>query len=610
MNDRKLTKFTFFYNTPLVDFSNTIHFKSNQERDLFFRTHYKRLDISHPFNWIRDRSTVNLPIEYYKLEGINYCTFLSEFEENRRYYAYVIDYTYINDKVTKVELLIDPIMTFTQGDVLEKIPNIEVLRQHLSFKEYDKNIDYLKNNDDVLKTYTKKYFYTDTVDITEKDDMVCLIFSAVSLNGEFGNVNNPKFQTSKGSMVDFIASPLNIYVVLAYNFKRLMEELKDYPWVTQNFKKVIIIPKVLINNKMLQHITIPGFGKIDYLFKLKDKSVSTTDNLEKLFKPINFSMTDLYKLFGLNATQEKHLLRNEYATFEIYSYNGQNVNIDLGKLDEQTGIKFRAECIVGYDNEIRIHLENYKANNVDNYEIKRPKKNNGKEEFVDGNVTDKGRKGSYFNDSIIFKNFDTIPVLIDTGTLNLSKNANLRRYAESNLITNEAKRVVNPNNTLKDRIFAAVSIISNLNPRKLFGRFTDEYEYYRRLRAQTVDLALAAPSISEQTTGNSFNIKNNIFGITIKLSKPDKEEMDSIRKYYGAFGYEYEKKNTSLDKIDSMNIANYVKFKGSWNIPGENIDVALNEMMKAQFENGVRLWHNNNTANPMTQDLSKNIRIH
>ncbi len=603
MSDRKLTTFTFFYNTPLVDFSNTIHFKNNEERDEFFKNHYKKIQIKQKFNWIKDKSTVNLPIDYWKLQGVNYCTFLSEFEENRRYYAYVIDYSYINDKVTQVELLLDPIMTFTQGNILTNIPNIEVIRQHLSYKMYRENIDYLKNNDDVLKTFTKRYFYSDTVSF---DGFYCLIYSTVSLNGNFGNVNNPNIDTSTGSRVDFITSPVNLYLTEEGNFTRLMDELKGYPWITQNFKKVILIPKVFITNDMVYKVKIKGFGQIDYLYKLKNNAVSTGEKAEKLFVPLNLSMNDLYKLYGLNAVQEKHLLRNEYATFEIYTYDGQNLNIDLGKLDENTGIKFRVEDIVGYDNEIRVHLENYKADTT-NYILDRP---GAGFEHVNPNIDGKYRQGSYFNDSIYFKNWDTIPVLVDTGRLNLSKNANLRRYAESNLITNEAKRVIQPNNTLKDRFFAAASIISNLNPRKLFGRFSDEYEYYRQLKAKTADLALEAPTISNQSTGNSFNIKNDIFGITIKLSKASKSEMDKIRKYYGAFGYQFEKQNTSLDKIDSMNIANYVQFKGSWYLPNENIDVALNEMMKAQFENGVRLWHNNGTDNPMTQDLSQNKRIH
>ena len=59
-----------------------------------------------------------------------------------------------------------------------------------------------------------------------------------------------------------------------------------------------------------------------------------------------------------------------------------------------------------------------------------------------------------------------------------------------------------------------------------------------------------------------------------------------------------------LDKVNSMTVCNYVKFSGSWTIPGA--DVSIIEMMKAQFENGVRLWHNKNTRNPMIQNVLTN----
>ena len=36
------------------------------------------------------------------------------------------------------------------------------------------------------------------------------------------------------------------------------------------------------------------------------------------------------------------------------------------------------------------------------------------------------------------------------------------------------------------------------------------------------------------------------------------------------------------------------------------IDLALSEQMKVQFENGVRLWHDNGTKNPMSQNILEN----
>ena len=105
----KQTRFRFFKNTPLIDFQNTIHFSSNSERDRFFLEggHYPELSVkSEDFNFIRDRSSLIIDVPYSQMAGVNYCTFKSDFEPTR-FYAYVIDYEYLNDKAIRVNLLVE-----------------------------------------------------------------------------------------------------------------------------------------------------------------------------------------------------------------------------------------------------------------------------------------------------------------------------------------------------------------------------------------------------------------------------------------------------------------------------------------------------------------------
>ena len=161
----KKTNFRFFKNTPLIDFQNTIHFNNNQERDAFFLegNHYTELEVQDmEFNFIRQKSTIDIPVSYDDMRGVNYCTFKSEFE-NQRYYAYVINYEYLNPDTIRVYLLIDGIMTYTQGNTLEQLTNLSITRQHLTLKNYDKHLWELKNNDDILKTNSKSYFHTDRI---------------------------------------------------------------------------------------------------------------------------------------------------------------------------------------------------------------------------------------------------------------------------------------------------------------------------------------------------------------------------------------------------------------------------------------------------------------
>lgn len=580
----KQTQFRFFKNTPLIDFQNTIHFGSNFERDQHFldADHYSELEIKDvDFNFIRDRSTIDLNVAYDELRGVNYCTFKSDFED-QRYYAYVMNYEYLAPNNVRVYLLVDGIMTYTQGNVLEQLPNLSIERQHLTKRKYNEHIWELKNNGDILKTHTKSYFKTDRILF---DDLIVLISASVNLQSDFGDVDDPKIRTSSGRAYDKITSPLNLYACDIADFNRLMRKLSDYAWISQNIKSMSLIPKIFMedNLTLLRFASSETLSGVNYLYEVTGIRTRKQTLLNQLLNK-SYTMEETLKLFGLDPEQEKHLLRNEYTTTELYNYSGGQLFIDNGQLNTQRGLSYWVDIITGYHNEMKVFIDQYR---------------NEANPSVNG--------GSYVNDALVFNEFDDIPMLIDNFNLSLAKSANQRALAESKLVTNRISNVMNPNANLKDRFFDAASLVTNFSPTNLFGKFNDEYEYYRSQQAEQADLALETPTITQQTTGNSFNIANDMFGIHFKYSKPSQTEMKKIRKYYKLFGYELNDQSSSLDRVNSMSICNYVKFSGSWTIP--DADVSLIEMMKAQFENGVRLWHSNGTANPMTQDVLNNSMV-
>ena len=584
-DNMKLTKFRFFKNTPLIDFQNTIHFKDNYERDAFFLEggHYSELEEikKENFNFIRDRSTVDIPVAYKDMQGVNYGTFYSELEE-KRYYFYVISYEYINPNNTRVYFLIDGIMTFTQGTTLEKLSNLTIQRQHLTKPNYEKNLWELKNNGDILKTHTKSYFHTDRVLF---DDLIVLMTSSVDLQSDFGTVDNPKIKTSNGKQFDGITSPLNLYACDIDDFNKLMNKLSPFAWISQNIKSLSLIPKIFMQDNLtvLTFANNESLKDVNYLYGVTGLKTNKATLLQEMLN-VSYDMNQTLKLFGLDPDQDKHLLRNEYTTTELYNYSGGQLFIDNGQLNKYRGLSYWVDIITGYKNEMKIYVDQYR---------------------VESNLSEKA--GSYVNDSLSFNEFDDVPMLVDNFNLSLAKNANRRQLAESKLVTNRINNVLNPNADLKDRFFNAASLVTNFSPANLFGKFSDEYEYYRNQKAEQADMALETPSISQQTTGNSFNIANKMFGIHLKYSKPSVEEMKKIKKYYKLFGYELNEKSATLDKVDSMSICNFVQFSGSWSIP--DTDVSIIEMMKAQFENGVRLWHNKNIPDPMTQNVLNNRMI-
>lgn len=590
---RHLTEFIFYKNTPLVDFQNTIHFEDNTARDNFFleEAGYQRVETSHPdFNFIRDRSTVKLSVDYKELAGVNYCTFLSEFEPDTRFYAYVMGYTYINRGVTEVQLLIDPIMTYTQGDVLEQVEDIRVDRQHLPNEAYKENLWELKNNNDVLETHTKSYFYENGV---YWKDFTVLLESTANLEVEFGTEDDPHLETSDGGTFDGISSPATLYLLEREYFKEFMEQLSKFPWIAQNLKSLLLIPTDYFDGGDLVRAQPVSFD-FRHLYRLIDGHQSSVSKIREETEAVGFEPNDFHKLFRLDPDEEPHLLRSEYATAELLDFNGQQVGIDLGQVDRDTGFHINAELITGYHNELTFFVKDYGIN-LKNYE-----------KVEDGNYRSYAR-GEYLGASLIFNNFDSMPMLLDNYRLSMAESANQRALAEDRLISNRLGSVFSRDSDLQSRFYDAASIVSNFSIGGLFGKFNDEREYYREQRAEMADLAISAPTLNQQSNENWYNIKYNQFGLTVKFSRPTKSELDKIRLYYRKFGYLWERENTKLYPVDSMSIANYVAFAGSWQIPG--IDNAFTEMMKAQFENGVLLWHHNGTDNPMSQNLLDNERV-
>nr|DAM41231.1 MAG TPA: Major tail protein [Caudoviricetes sp.] len=572
---RALTKFTFFYNTPIVNFNETIHFKNNLERDNFFlyKANYKRLTFDTDFNFIRDKGEVRIPTkigDYERLQGINYCTFY-DIKTGKRYYAYVAGINYINSGVSLINLIVDPIMTFTQGKVLNNLKNVNIIRQHLEKKTYMDNLKYLKKNDDIIKTYTKGYYIENRLIFK---DFYVLIQSSADLSADFGNENKPRMKSSKGGTFDNITSPLSLYVVDYENFNSFTEKLSIYPWIAQNLKRVLLIPKDFINKDDLEPV-INGFD-YPYLFRLKNnKKSSLSKEFKNKLDRLSFNYSELLKTTGLKE-DEQHLLRNNYISAECYNFNGGELIPDLSDLDTEKGLKFNVNKIIGYENEIAFYIESMGKNIAPHLTTKK----------LDYELD---KLGVYLNNALYFNSFDDIPVLVDNYKLSMAKNANQRALTESKLVSNRINNVFDSNSSLQSRFYDSVSLLSNLSPRSLLGKFNDEYEYYRSKKAEYEDMKLQTPTITEQTNRNSFNINNGIFGLTMKIAKPDYEEFKIIKKYYKNFGFSLPVSNVNINDIESQTIMNYLQIKGNYFI--DYVDTALMELLRVQLEQGVKFWH-------------------
>src|SRR5699024_2479182 len=318
----------------------------------------------------------------------------TEFEDTR-FYAYVMNYEYLNTDMetgldtVRVDLLIDGIMTYTQGNILEQLDNLNIQRQHLPMKEYEEHLFELKNNDDILKTNTKSYFKTDRIIF---NDLIVLIIASVDLMSDFGTEDNPKIKTSSGRVFDSITSPLNLYACDIEDFQKLMNALSKYPWISQHIKNMSLIPKIFMedNLSIIKFSSNDTLSKVNYLYRVSGVNTSKSTLLNEL-KNKSYSMEETYKLFGLDPIQDRHLLRNEYTTTELYNYSGGQLFIDNGQLNELRGLAFTADIVTGYHNEMMVYVDQYRINS-ENGALYR---------------------GSYTNDSLSYNEFDDIPMLID-----------------------------------------------------------------------------------------------------------------------------------------------------------------------------------------------------
>ena len=400
----KLTEFTFFKNTPFVNMQNTIHFSSNEERDEFFKTKYTNLNFNSVFNFRRDRGIIQIDYPIGKMNGYNYCSFIDGFD-GVTYYAYIVSITYINDNCTRIDLLIDPIMTFTQGNILESIGYVDLIRSHLPKVQYNLNLDKIRNSQDMPSVTTLQN--TRTISEPFGDSWV-MIYSSAQLTADFGTEKAPKIVASSGGTFDKISSPVDVYLVNRNDFYSFSSRMAQYPWVAQNITKCIIIPKKFIPDEAVEKAKMKdGYEK---LYQLKNNG-----NSPDIPVNIHYTLEELCDLFQLDQTQEKHLLRSGYCGLELTDFKSQTLPIETSKLHS-----FNLHCknVVGYFNNIKIYVDGYGARNL-----------NGE------------RAGFYLNYSLTFDEFYELPTMINTGNLSKAMTAYSRELSNSRTFSGRLRKV-------------------------------------------------------------------------------------------------------------------------------------------------------------------------
>ena len=580
----KLSQFTLYKNTNFTDMQNTLHFNSNTQRDNWFSSYFTDdnvITFTHPFNFRYDRGTLKVPMDMNDLQGFNYCKFVDGFD-GKTYYAFIVKTSYLNDKTTQLDLVIDVVMTYTQGNILENLQNVEVIRQHLPQQQLKAREEYLRTNNDILPTSTMMFvdpsqFTTDSSTGVQFNDFMYIIQSAVELDGDFGSEDKPKMNTATGGTYDGITSAISLYLVASNDLDRLLTELSKFPWITQNFKTIVKVPAFFFDLSQLNKVDCKGVQ----LHVLDGDKISTV-------LPLPFVLTKpkIKEVLGLKDFED-YLVRDQVINIYLTDYRGNQLNFETGKIKDNNTIY--ANSVLGAFNEIDIYSLQYGQRN-----------------------SSKSKHGFYRDNQMTINTFDNVPVLINNYTLNKANTAYSRQLENSRQITSRMNAITNPNSSVKDRLFNAISVYSNVfsgglmsAPAKAVGLFSDEYEYYRSQKAQMNQWKISPPTVSEGGYTNSVLNKTGDYGIWLKVSTINNNELNSLRRYYGAFGHEAIPNDNQIYNVNSMSKANWVQFKGNYWI--NDIDRELFDQLKTLFEGGVRLWHSYSELSSRSEMADNNV---
>ena len=563
----KLTQFTLYKNTLFTDMQNTVHFNSNNERDQFFNNEFTGSNVKTfetNFNFRRDMGTLKVPELFENLMGFNYCKFVNGFDK-KTYYAYIVSMKYLNDNTTQLDIVIDTVMTYTQGNILENLQNVEVIRQHLPQNIMNNRMDFLRNNGDTLQTSSMMFVDSTLLGgAVVFSDFYYIIQSAVVLDGDiaqFGNENAPKMRTANGSTFDGVSTPINLYLCSGDLLTEWTSKMSDYPWIMQNVKTIIKIPSILIDTSKLETKNCAGVT----MWRLAYKKES-----EKLVLPFQINEKRLREFLGLRSN-ETYLLRDNVINCYLTDFRGNQLNFETGKIGEKNNIVL--SCVFGVTNEIDVYSENYGERD-----------------------TSLSKHGFYRDNQMTITQFDNVPVMIDNYTLNKANTAYSRQLENSRQLSGRMGSITGKDSSLEDRLFNAVSVYSNVfsgglmsAPAKAAGLFSNEYEYYRDQKAQMNQWKITPPTISEGSYSNSNLIKTNDYGIWLKVSRINDDELNNLRSYFGKFGFEAMSNDNRIYDVNSWTSCNWVQFRGNYVIP--DIDRELFDVLKTIFEGGVRLFH-------------------
>lgn len=108
-------------------------FSTPAKRNTYFSQHLVRANVN--TTYVRHSGEVKIEAPLSLVKTCNYISFINPDFENMTWYALLVDWEYVNNECTRIDYIIDPLMTYMfQFEMHECM----LSRQHLSISDYDK----------------------------------------------------------------------------------------------------------------------------------------------------------------------------------------------------------------------------------------------------------------------------------------------------------------------------------------------------------------------------------------------------------------------------------------------------------------------------------------
>lgn len=160
------------------------------------------------------------------------------------FYYFINDVKYIAPNTTQLDVQLDVWQTYYDrlsfGMCYVNKGHVGIANENSSqynLSDYLTDTEGLNIGDEYEITY--QWFFN-----FQNETPYIVLMSNTSLEGDFGSVANPKLRTSPGGINDGMPSGARAYALTADNFIKFMQNIADYPWVSQGITMITVVPRV------------------------------------------------------------------------------------------------------------------------------------------------------------------------------------------------------------------------------------------------------------------------------------------------------------------------------------------------------------------------------